>query len=472
MKSHLSLLILIIMASSLSMESVSRAAAVADRIQRLPGQPGEAGFEQFSGYITVDEVLQSRLFYYFAEAQTESASRPLVLLLGDQLECSNLGGFSGNGPFSPVSEDVLAKNRYAFNKEVNIIYLDSPAGTGFSYSANITSGRATLDDSIIAKQNLIFLRRWIDIHPEYKSRDFYICGQGYAAGRSIPFLADIILQQSPKDINMKGVMMGSPLLDFNTDMGSIGDFLWSHGLISDDTNRMMRTSCNGSRWLREIFSGSPFSAGCKAVDDQLTAEIPSLLDIQDVSSDVCLSLFPPMQMGDLNVGDSKFFQSLAASSSHKQASEGTDVCLREKMAKYLNREDVQDALHVRKTNWRICSRGRNFTYDKRNWENPTIELVGSLIMRGIRVLIYSVDEITFVPFLGTRFLVNDLANKIGLNTTVTYQGWYDCDKQVGGWTKAYGAALTYASIRGGSAKVAKRSLSLLKSFIARKPLTG
>ncbi|CAN1257771.1 Serine carboxypeptidase-like 46 [Linum perenne] len=466
MKSLLQLLILIIMASS-----HSRAAAVADRIQRLPGQPGEAGFEQFSGYITVDEVLQSRLFYYFAEAQTESASKPLVLWLGDQLECSNLGGFSGNGPFSPVSEHVLARNLYAFNKEVNIIYLDSPAGTGFSYSANITSGRATLDDSIIAKQNLIFLRRWIEIHPEYKSRDFYICGQGDATGRSIPFLADIILQQSPNDINLKGVMMGSPLLDFNTDFGSIGDFLWSHGLISDDTNRMMRSSCNGSRWLREIFSGSPFSAGCKAVDDQLTAEIPSLLDIQDVSSDVCLSLFSPsMQMRGLNVGDSKFLQSLAASSSHKKASEGTDVCLREKMAKYLNTEDVQEALHVRKTNWRICS--WNFTYDKRNWENPTIELVGSLVMRGIRVLIYSVDEITFVPFLGTRVLVNDLANKVGFNTTGAYQGWYDCDKQVGGWTKAYGEALTYASIRGGSAKVAKRSLELLKSFIARKPLTG
>ncbi|CAN1140009.1 hypothetical protein LINPERHAP2_LOCUS11615 [Linum perenne] len=42
--------------------------------------------------------------------------------------------------------------------------------------------------------------------------------------------------------------------------------------------------------------------------------------------------------------------------STKKASEGTDVCLREKMAKFLKREDVQEALHVRKTNWRICSR--------------------------------------------------------------------------------------------------------------------
>ncbi|CAN0909430.1 Serine carboxypeptidase-like 45 [Linum grandiflorum] len=449
----LAMIVLIIAFSSLVM--ASRAAD--DRIARLPGQPGEAGFEQFAGYITVDDVLQTRLFYYFAEAQTQSASKPLVLWLGDQLECSNLGGFSGNGPFSPVSGDLLATNRYAFNKEVNIIYLDSPAGTGFSY----TSGRPTLDDSIIAKQNMIFLKRWMEIHPEYKTRDFYICGLGYATGRSIPFLADIILQQN--DINLKGAMMGSPLLDFNTDFGSIGDFLWSHGLISDETNRIMRASCNGARWFREIFSDSPFSKGCKAVDDQLDAEIPFDLDMQDVSSDTCLSSFPHSL---LQMGDSKFLQSLA---SQKKAVEGTDVCLKEKMAKYLNRKDVQEALHVRRSNWSICS--RSFHYDKRNWENPTIGLVGSLIKRGIRVLIYSVDEMTFVPFLGTRVLVNDLANKVGLNTTAAYRGWYDSYKEVGGWTNAYGEALTYASIRGGSAKVPKRSLSLLKSFVARKPLS-
>ncbi|CAI0411499.1 unnamed protein product [Linum tenue] len=67
-------------------------------------------------------------------------------------------------------------------------------------------------------------------------------------------------------------------------------------------------------------------------------------------------------------------------------------------------------------------------------------------------------------------VVNDLADKVGLSTTVPYQGWFDTDKQIGGWTEAYGEMLVYAYIRGGSTKVAMRSLSLLRSFLVRKPL--
>jgi hypothetical protein len=52
----------------------------ADRIVRLPGQP-PVSFQQFSGYITVDEKQHRSLFYYFVEAETSPASKPLVLWL-------------------------------------------------------------------------------------------------------------------------------------------------------------------------------------------------------------------------------------------------------------------------------------------------------------------------------------------------------------------------------------------------------
>lgn len=51
-----------------------------DRITSLPGQP-PVGFQQYSGYVTVDEKKQRALFYYFAEAETDPASKPLVLWL-------------------------------------------------------------------------------------------------------------------------------------------------------------------------------------------------------------------------------------------------------------------------------------------------------------------------------------------------------------------------------------------------------
>ena len=51
-----------------------------DRIAQLPGQP-PVWFQQYSGYLTVDDKNQKALFYYFAEAEIDSASKPLVLWL-------------------------------------------------------------------------------------------------------------------------------------------------------------------------------------------------------------------------------------------------------------------------------------------------------------------------------------------------------------------------------------------------------
>lgn len=51
-----------------------------DRIASLPGQPA-VEFRQYSGYINVDEKQQRSYFYYFVEAETDPASKPLVLWL-------------------------------------------------------------------------------------------------------------------------------------------------------------------------------------------------------------------------------------------------------------------------------------------------------------------------------------------------------------------------------------------------------
>lgn len=66
-----------------SME-VESSLAHPDKIVRLPGQP-RVGFQQFSGYVTVDEKKHKVLFYYFVEAEIDPASKPLVLWLNGGL---------------------------------------------------------------------------------------------------------------------------------------------------------------------------------------------------------------------------------------------------------------------------------------------------------------------------------------------------------------------------------------------------
>ncbi|KAJ6339488.1 hypothetical protein OIU77_007447 [Salix suchowensis] len=116
-----------------------------DKIARLPGQP-HVGFQQFSGYVTVDN--HRALFYYFVEAETDPESKPLVLWLNGGPGCSSLGlgAFSENGPFRPKGR-VLIRNEHSWNREANMLYLETPVGVGFSYATNSSTFVAVDDEA-------------------------------------------------------------------------------------------------------------------------------------------------------------------------------------------------------------------------------------------------------------------------------------------------------------------------------------
>ncbi|KAM0046999.1 putative carboxypeptidase D [Helianthus debilis subsp. tardiflorus] len=137
--------------------------------------------------------------------------------------------------------------------EANMLYLESPAGVGFSYSVD-QSFYASANDVVTAGDNLAFLKKWFEKYPEYKNRDFYITGESYA-GHYVPQLANLIVHSKAK-INLKGIAIGNPLLDFNMDLNSRGEYLWSHGLISDATYDMLEALCNCSTITRQAQSRS------------------------------------------------------------------------------------------------------------------------------------------------------------------------------------------------------------------------
>ncbi|KAG8649012.1 hypothetical protein MANES_08G061200v8 [Manihot esculenta] len=390
-----------------------------DKIVRLPGQP-KVSFQQYAGYITIDEKQKRALFYYFVEAETEPASKPLLLWLNGGPGCSSVGagGFSEHGPFRTTDGKTLIRHQYSWNKEANILYLDSPAGVGFSYSVD-TSFYNTVNDTITAQDSLKFLQNWLVKFPEYKSRDLFIAGESYG-GHYVPQLAELIVL-SGLHFNLKRIALGNPLLDFNTDANSRGDFFWSHGLISDSTYKLITETCSTSQLLREKLITGSLSVACKAVTDQLSKEIPDEINIQDVIADVCVS-DGQSELKVYNHPLSKRFQPKSA--------ENIDVCVEEKTSAYMNRKDVREALHaqlVGVSNWSICSEVLN--YDKRNFEIPMIDVVASLIRSGIQVLVYSGDLDAVVPFRGSRTLVSGLATKLGLNATVSHRPWLH-DKQV------------------------------------------
>ncbi|KAL5184375.1 Serine carboxypeptidase-like 46 [Glycine soja] len=80
------------------------------RITRLPGQP-HVQFHQFSCY---------HALFYFAKAEKDALSKPLVLWLNGGPGCSSLGvgAFLENEPFRPKGEG-LVRNQFSWKKEAN-----------------------------------------------------------------------------------------------------------------------------------------------------------------------------------------------------------------------------------------------------------------------------------------------------------------------------------------------------------------
>jgi carboxypeptidase C (cathepsin A) len=91
--------------------------------------------------------------------------------------CSSLDGFLyENGPFKwfgDANNLTLTKNPYGWNKVAHMIYLESPAGVGFSYS-DTPSDYYTANDTRTADDAFVFLTKWFADFPQYKNYKFYI----------------------------------------------------------------------------------------------------------------------------------------------------------------------------------------------------------------------------------------------------------------------------------------------------------
>ncbi|KAL2897446.1 Serine carboxypeptidase-like 25 [Bienertia sinuspersici] len=128
----------------------------------------------------------------------------------------------------------------------NLLFLETPAGVGFSYS-NTSSNLLDSGDRRTAKDSLAFLVNWMNRYPRYKHRELYITGESYA-GHYVPQLAREILAynnaNSKHPLNLKGIMVGNAVTDnYYDNLGTV-TYWWSHAMISDKTFHQLINTCN------------------------------------------------------------------------------------------------------------------------------------------------------------------------------------------------------------------------------------
>ncbi|KAK1384384.1 hypothetical protein POM88_022119 [Heracleum sosnowskyi] len=102
-----------------------------------------------------------------------------------------------------------------------------------------------------------------------------------------------------------------------------------------------------------------------------------------------------------------------------------------------------------------------------------LPLLKRIIQNHIPVWVFSGDQDSVVPLLGSRTLVRELAHDMQFKVTVPYGAWFH-KGQVGGWVTEYGNALTFATVRGAAHMVPyaqpSRALHLFSSFVRGRRL--
>lgn len=214
----------------------------ADEIRELAGKPESYTSRLFSGYLPIANGGEA--FYFFAESQSETATKdPVLLWLNGGPGASSLSGcFTENGPLL-VNDDgtTLRNNAYAWNKNANFICIESPVGVGFSYNV---SGVYKADDLSQADDLYAALQSFFDKFPWLRPNDFIISGESYG-GIYVPTTAKRIvegnLQADTAKINLTKFVVGNGVNEFSG--LSMTLYAYYHGLMSTADYQLIRSSC-------------------------------------------------------------------------------------------------------------------------------------------------------------------------------------------------------------------------------------
>ncbi|GJX58287.1 serine carboxypeptidase-like protein 27 [Tanacetum coccineum] len=426
-----------------------------DKIDKLPGQPANVDFDQYSGYINVNKESGRSLFYWLTEspANRNPETRPLLLWLNGGPGCSSVayGAAEEIGPLHINSDGKsLYVNTYSWNRLANLLFLESPAGVGFSYS-NTPSDYYNFGDAKTAEDSYTFLLNWFERFPQYKHRDFYIAGESYA-GHYVPQLSQLVYERNKgvenPIINFKGFMVGNAVTDDYNDYVGTFEYWWTHGLISDSTYKTLQATCEGS-----------------------SSEHPPIDCIRALNT-------AEMEQGNIDPYSiyTKTCNFSAGSSSQKRRGRypwmrgAYDPCTEKYAIQYFNLPEVQKAFHANITKlsypWKTCSDivGEYWT------DSPLsmLPIYKELIAAGLRVWVFSGDTDSVVPLTATRYSIDAL----NLTTVANWYAWYDNSK-VAGWSQIY-KGLTFVTVTGAGHEVPlhrpRQAFILFRSFLENKAM--
>uniref|UniRef100_A0A8C9S5P4 Carboxypeptidase n=1 Tax=Scleropages formosus TaxID=113540 RepID=A0A8C9S5P4_SCLFO len=384
----------------------------ADLVTSVPGLIGIPNFKHYSGYL---QAGPGKYFHYwFVESQNNPSTDPLVLWLSGGPGCSSMEGLlAENGPFHLNDNGTVYLNPYSWNKLANMLYLESPAGVGFSYSI---SGNYQTSDPQVAEDNYKALQQFFSKFPSFASNNFYVFAESYG-GVYAPSLSQLIISRST-NINFKGMGVGNGMTSYALNDQSLIYFGYYHGLFGDDVQLASWSQCLS--WFLQVYS--------------------ALYQIQDTGLNI-YDLYGQCYGG---VGSSARYAAdvsnlfLAPLPSLPPQQEDTSIpgvprCINgTAMYYWLNDPTVRAALHIPRSiqTWELCSSTVGSLYQRVYMDmSPFYQ---DLLQRNVTLLLYSGDVDMACNFIGSKWFVEALNQQV----VSQYRPWF-YNNQIAGYVEQY-----------------------------------
>lgn len=430
-------------------------------VKTLPGFVGDLPFTLETGYIGIGESDDVQWIYYFVESEGNPENDPLMLWLTAGPGCSGLstlvseiGPVIFNNANSTVEKPMLEMNSNRWTQVANILYVDQPAGTGFSYAT--TPEAYKTNDTLSAMQVYQFLKKWLVDHPKFLNNPFFLGGDSYN-GILVPMILQEIYNGNEvgeeTQINIKGYILGNPLTDIRGDYNSRIPFAHNVALLSDEIYESTKQNCHG-----EYLNVNPNNSLC-------------MQDLQVV--DKCLErinkeyILDPLCDTSNTLKNSHLFKRVLKSLDNTSMTNWLLPRVQRQRCRvyhednpliniWANRKDVREALHIPEEydgiKWVKCNESLTFDYGKEaisytNNVPSTVVYHKHLTYKNCRALIFSGDHDMLVSHLGTVNWIESL-NLLVVNY---WRPWY-LDNQVAGYTMKYSTRdynLTFATVKGG-----------------------
>ncbi|KLP05571.1 PRC1-Carboxypeptidase y, serine-type protease [Fusarium fujikuroi] len=423
-----------------------------------------------SGFIDTPED-DSHVFFWLFESKNDFSKDPIIFFMsgGPGASSTGFGNLMELGPCRVTTDgSETVDNPYGWNTNATVLFVDQPIPVGFSYGKTMPKGLAEASNAMDR-----FLRQFFLAFPALVDQDFYIAGESYG-GSWVPALAANIVERQtrsdsqegaavrylgmqrtlatarPRDINIKGIMIGNGLVKLpiqnpatleaacsgpDSILNSSQCLEWAPRSLWCEQNLVV---CDSRGWLSDDCKHA--QSLCNEMSDLVTGEMGrNPFDWRRDCHGDALSCYPE----------------LAA------------------VVKYLDRGDVKKGLGV--------PADKNFTgvsqdlYDQ--WEaigdlwKPSDHYVNYLLDKNYRVLIYVGDKDWYCHAAGMRQLVNHglVWNGQPLFRFRELTPWYSGVK-VAGRGKAF-QALTYAEVYGAGHLVPydrpAASLALINAWVSQ-----